>query len=370
VARGSTSIDAPRDLGWSLTLVLAAACAEPPSGHIQYIAEGSGAPVARAIGADGRGDRSLGAGPHSYPYGVVNGAALIVREDDIALAVPLQDAASAGRSSDGPRGGAAHLRTIAGADGVDWHPQPSPDGRWILFESSRSSFRDLYKVPVRVGEVGGGDVVRLTDEPAGCFDPAWSADGARIAFASSLAGQLDIYVMNADGSARRRLTSHPGDSIRPRWVGQHIVFVSGRDGADGLFSVPAAGGEVRRLDAAEGAVERFDIRQERIAYAARGNSGRGAVWTLTLSTPPRQLSGSGDDDSDPAWSPDGRHLAFANVRGGVPNVWRMRADGTNRTRLTADPKAAWRPRWIGTNPRTPTDALCSVHEADRCSRRK
>jgi TolB protein len=58
--------------------------------------------------------------------------------------------------------------------------------------------------------------------------PSWSADGRRIAFMSWRSGSTEIWVMNADGTDQRRLTStEQGDSIDPRWSpdGERIAYV-------------------------------------------------------------------------------------------------------------------------------------------------
>ena len=55
----------------------------------------------------------------------------------------------------------------------------------------------------------GSDRTRLTDHPAEDFDPAWSPDGTRIAFRSHCDGNEEVYVMNADGSGQTNLTRNP-----------------------------------------------------------------------------------------------------------------------------------------------------------------
>ncbi len=64
---------------------------------------------------------------------------------------------------------------------------------------------------------GGGNVRRLTDNPAKDWGAAWSPDGAQIAFASERDGNWEIYTMNADGSQPRRLTKNEAQDIDPAW---------------------------------------------------------------------------------------------------------------------------------------------------------
>ena len=232
-------------------------------------------------------------------------------------------------------------KVIAPSPARDWYPKPSPDGRWVLFESDRASFRDLYKVALT-----GGSPIRLTDNREGNFDGAWSPDSRRIAFASSRHRQLDLFIMNADGSLQTRLTQHPGDSVKPAFSpsGQWIAFISARDGQDDLYVVRPDGSDLRRLTPApSGAklgqpgpnVERYQWhpREDRIAYHCRPHPGIGSLFVVDVPEGrPKRLSPDGVDDREPAWSPHGRFLVFASSG----EIFGARSDGTGRTRLTQD----------------------------------
>lgn len=243
-------------------------------------------------------------------------------------------------------------QVVAAGQGLAWYPRYSPDGKVVLFESSRASFRDLYTV-----ELGSGRVRRLTNNPEGNFDGAWSPDGQQIAFASSRHGQLDLFVMNADGSEVRRLTRHPGDSVKPLWSpdGQQLAFLSGRDGRDDLLLVPAQGGEVRSISGPvtgrehQGAfVERYHFTPngQALVYSVRTPKQGSKIWIWEASTgQSRRLSGEAHDDTDPALSPDGSHLVFTSKHQGRSGIWLMQIDGRKRTRLTED-GGAWLPRWL------------------------
>jgi Tol biopolymer transport system component len=77
---------------------------------------------------------------------------------------------------------------------------------------------------------------------------AWSPDGTRIAFASTRDGNYEIYVMNADGSAPRRLTNDPQSDYAPTWSpdGQRIAWRTNRDGNGEIYSMRADGTDARR----------------------------------------------------------------------------------------------------------------------------
>ena len=356
----STSISGPRSAARGLTLAglatgivprlgfgLGSGCRDSAlsgttlkglKGSIFFVSEASGAAKTHVVAPDGSRSRRLLPGDEpDFPYGVSadRSTVALVQGKDGEHAVLL-----AGIDGSSPR-------VVADGAGIDGSPTFSPDGRWLLFESARDSFRELYKLPL-----AGGDPVRLTNNPQGNFDGAWSPDGSRIAFASSRHGQLDLFVMGADGSTQTRLTSHPGDSIKPAWSpdGQWVAFVSGRDGNDDVYVVRPDGRELTNLTGEQQVEERFAWRPDgkAIVYVTRARDGKRKLRLVELATrADRALSGERDDDFDPSWSPDGAHLAFASQeRRGHPDVWIMRADGSRRTRVTRDPAGAWLPRWV------------------------
>ncbi len=70
---------------------------------------------------------------------------------------------------------------------------------------------------VYVMNADGSSPVRLTNDPATDFGPAWSPDGSRIAFSTFRDGNFEIYVMNADGSNPINLTNDPAEDLTPAW---------------------------------------------------------------------------------------------------------------------------------------------------------
>jgi Tol biopolymer transport system component len=103
---------------------------------------------------------------------------------------------------------------------IDTAPSFSPDGETIVFARQPNPccgtlLADLYTIPV-----GGGTPTQLTDTPdVREGQPVWSPDGTRIAFAAHAEGNTDIYVMNADGTGRQRLTTALGADSEPSWRG-------------------------------------------------------------------------------------------------------------------------------------------------------
>src|SRR5262249_21116690 len=123
----------------------------------------------------------------------------------------------------------------------DVEAQFSPDGKRIVFDSSRSGSDEIW-----VCDTDGSHAVQLTSFGIGNSGaPRWSPDGEHIAFHSSAEGQWEIYVIGANGGKPKRLTSHPATEHVPSWSrdGNWIYFASDRSGKNQVWKVPADGGE-------------------------------------------------------------------------------------------------------------------------------
>ena len=167
----------------------------------------------------------------------------------------------------------------------------------------------------------GGDIARIRPDGTGLqvFDvpnvtasrPAWSPDGDRIVFEGQArnARVRNLYVMGADGSGPRRLTSRGGR--QPAWsLDDRIAFARGSD----LFVMKSNGSRLRRLTYAGGGQPNWSPRARTLAFTRRGN-----VWRIAAAGGrPRRLTGKGG--LEPAWRPDGRSVLFVRTDGGGSSV--------------------------------------------------
>jgi len=91
-------------------------------------------------------------------------------------------------------------------------PTWSPDGTQVAFHSKRDDDMEIY-----VMNADGSGITQLTDNEASDMFPAWSPDGTRITFHSNRDDNAEIYVMDADGSNVRNLTNNPAADTLPAW---------------------------------------------------------------------------------------------------------------------------------------------------------
>ncbi len=242
------------------------------------------------------------------------------------------------------------------------NPSFSPDGRFLVFESSAASFRDIYRL-----ELPAGPLLRLTDNEEGNYEPVYAPDGRAIAFVSSRDGNAEVYRMNPDGGDPLRLTSFHLDDWGPQWApdSQTIAFLSNREQIDRVFLMRADGGDQRRLthdrsappgDGAPLGHEphetepMFSPDGQAIVHGVRsGPHGTGLrVTTITNGAggPGVVLSDGKASDRSPVWSPDGAQLVFVRDHGGGDlELHRIGRDGRDHVRLTERPGADWLPRW-------------------------
>ena len=219
--------------------------------------------------------------------------------------------------------------------------------------TGRIAFDDFVTNQVYAVNPDGTALTQLTHEPKGIAArwPGWSPDGSHILFVRFTLsnGMGRIWIMNANGSHQRQLASDtPGyRDYQPKYTpdGRQIVFsrCSPNDGLCAIW-IMRSDGTHRRLVVpfltTPTETNNFDANVSpdgsHITFTRFGFHGViSQVWVADISgrhahplTAPRLEAGQ------PAWSPDGSHIAFANNSSRAQSaIYVMRANGTGVTRL-------------------------------------
>jgi TolB protein len=213
-------------------------------------------------------------------------------------------------------------------------PSWSPDGRSIAYTSY-----SRIQPQIIVSNVYQGTRETLTDEKSGAYFSVFSPDGSRIAFMSERDGNTEIYVMNRNGSGVRRLTNNTAIESSPTWspTGTQIAFTSGRSGTAQIWVMDADGLNQRRLTFGESAADKATWSPapfNEIAYAAQTGPGYDIrIYDVATGQKRTMTDGVGTNES-PAFSPNGRHIAFISSRLGKMHIFTMARDGKDLRQIT------------------------------------
>jgi serine/threonine protein kinase/dipeptidyl aminopeptidase/acylaminoacyl peptidase len=231
------------------------------------------------------------------------------------------------------------------ADGIETFPTLSPDGKTFAYVSSQSGNRDIY-----VQRVDGRTATNVTSEsPDDDSEPAFSPDGAQIAFRSEREGG-GIYVMGVTGESVRRLADF---GHNPSWSSDGARIVVSTEGVELQPHVRRRDGELWIIDPHTGekkvlvqqgvggpdfgrdsdAVQpSWSPHGKRIAFwGVSTYPGQRDIWTIDPNAPqPKRTVVRVTSDSalhwNPVWSPDGQYLYFGSDRDGTLNLWRIPMD--------------------------------------------
>ena len=250
---------------------------------------------------------------------------------------------------------------------LDWNPVWSPDGAQLYFASNRGGSMNLWRVAIDqvTGQVLGapepvttpssyaahisfsGDGKRMAythvlsrsnlqrvgfqpDTETITGEPVWITQGSirfrspelspdgqwLVAVATDEANREDLFVMRADGSARRRLTDDDHRDRAPRWSpdGQRIGFYSDRSGKYEIWSIDANGSDLRQVTHTTGGDVYYPIWSPdgaRLLYQHRGAGNflidADAPWAEQ--SPERLAPDEAAIFTPWSWSPDGSKLA-------------------------------------------------------------
>jgi serine/threonine protein kinase/Tol biopolymer transport system component len=282
-------------------------------------------------------------------------------------------------TSDESRGNSRDVYFPPGKRSMAHHSYLSPDGHWVLI----MEMNGLGQVqPCRVVAFEGGGDPRVVGPPnRRCIAGAWSPDGKwvylnvetdklhiwRQRFPDGEAEQVTFGPTSQEGIAMaadgKSLITSVGTTDSMVWYhdneGEHAVSPEGNaeapsfsaDGSNLYFLMAngqTQGYELWVRDLASGKIERvlpgysmqeYSVSQDgkEVAFVMNEPSGQPSIWIAPTNhrSPPERLTSTGSEDS-PNFLPDG-DLAYLAAEGSSNYLYRMKTDGTNRQKITAEP---------------------------------
>ena len=219
---------------------------------------------------------------------------------------------------------------------LDITPVWSPSGREIAFSSWRTGYQDIYVLFPYGGSPLQNPTKGTSDKQN--YLPAYSPDGSKLAFTSNRDGNAEIYVMNRDGSGLQRLTNHPAIDVTPTWspTGTQLAFTSDRTGSPQIYIVNVDGAGLQQITR-ESACDRptwSPAPLNEIAYSSRAGAGNIIKIFDFATRNTRALTDNIGNNESPAFSPNGRHVAFVSSRAGKEQIFTIHRDGSGLKQIT------------------------------------
>ncbi|MGB2644764.1 MAG: S9 family peptidase [Candidatus Acidiferrum sp.] len=236
-------------------------------------------------------------------------------------------------------------------------PELSPDGQWVAYMvRTRVLKEDKNETRIWMVSTRGGDALPMTEESASSSHPRWSPDGKYLSFTSARnGGKSQVWLLNRMGGEAVQLTDIAQGVGDFEWSPDStrlVLILRDPRPEDTEDGDKAAGGKPKTRPPY--VIDRLQFKRDTVGYLDRH---REHLYVYDVAKKGLTQITSGDfDDSQPAWSPDGKQIAFSSNRS-MPdpdatrdsNIWVVAADNTDKgehlTQITTNPAPDDQPVW-------------------------
>lgn len=215
---------------------------------------------------------------------------------------------------------------LAPVDAVvrDTHPAVSPDGKWLVFASTRTKPSHLWLAPIARAAVAE----QLTMGDGEDDHPTWSRDGQSIVFSSTRAdGRFHIFALDVKARQLQQLTSGEGHQVTPTITADGTIFYTSitpvGDGVESRIEKRSPSGEITAVTSGPGDTSpSLSPDGKTLAYVRPVEHDAGPDADLFIAGHDQALIELPlTDEGGPVWSPDGRYLFATSVlRGALGNA--------------------------------------------------
>lgn len=242
----------------------------------------------------------------------------------------------------------SNQKRLTSFNSITTMPAISPDGRRLAFTTYAKGQPQIMMYSTETARF----INFLNPRASMNATPSFTPDGQSVLFSSTISGFSQIYIAQQSGGGMKRLSNSKAiemeAKVNPK-TGTEMLFVSGRGGLQQIYRMNLDGADVVRLTNGEGEASNpaWHPDGQHIAFAwTRGYSpGNWNVFLMDVASRETvQLTHGEGKNENPTWAPDGRHLVFSSTRSGRSQIYSMLANGTEVKQLTTQ-GGNWMPVW-------------------------
>jgi len=252
----------------------------------------------------------------------------------------------------------ANLEKITNHKTIALSPSWSSDGRFIAYtafvQQAKTKMRNA-NVFLYDSKIGSSKLIssRQGINSGATFTP----DNKYILLTLSEGGSPDIFKIDLDGGLSKRLTHGPNAAINVEpnvnWVGDKIAFSSDRHGRPMIYTMNLDGSSVDRITFAGvfNSTPAWSPDGKKIAFAGQEDDHFDIFvvdadkTNMIRVTSARKTNGKWSNNEDPSFSPDGRFLMYTSNRSGKNQIYISTVDGSEERQITDDNFNYYKPKW-------------------------